>query len=186
MSSSLMRRLAMSMPDLRSFYNNSTASTTIDHDTTTRMDQHEQAAMSLDTPTTVDHEYVSLHFTDSVLTAMKAHGMMMVNRPSSSSSLSDALVVNVEDDNPSPYVSTNDLVTAVCWLFKRQLSRRDDWNLAVVVNLRGRCGVGTFHNQWRCRDGDNTLIDDHDLQHKAQQHQRSGLFGNARSASCFK
>lgn len=164
LTSSWMRRLAWSMPDSWWFNNNSTTLTNLD--TKTRMAKNEPRT----TPdsTTVDHEYVSLHFSASVLIAMKAHGMMMVARSSSSSSSDDA-----GEADASRYVSTNDLVTAVCWLCKRRLSRREAWNLAVVVNLRGRCGVGKFANRSQNND---ILLDG--ISHKVK-HQRSGLFGNA-------
>jgi hypothetical protein len=82
-----------------------------------------------------DHEYVPLHFSVAVLTAMKAHGM--------------AACVCHDDDGDEEeervtYVSTNDMVTAAGWLMKRCLSKRPHWNLSCVVNLRGRCGVEGF------------------------------------------
>jgi Transferase family len=101
----------------------------------------EKTDMSLtaDIPIVVDHEYVRLPFSVPVLRAMKAHGTLCI---------------------AETYVSTNDMVTAFGWLLKRSLSQRVSWNIAVVVNLRGRCGVSGF-------------IDDD------KNCGRSGLFGNA-------
>lgn len=86
----------------------------------------------------IDHQYVSLKFSLPVLRAMKTHGM-----------------ANAQENS---FISTNDMVTAVGWLLKRVLSQERTWNVSVVMNLRGRCGVGGF--------------DDERLQ-------RTGLFGNA-------
>jgi hypothetical protein len=74
----------------------------------------------------IDHQYVSLSFPAPVLHAMKSHGL---------STCEDAT-----------FVSTNDMVTATSWLLKRVLSKQLDWNLSVVVNLRGRCGVSGFED----------------------------------------
>jgi hypothetical protein len=72
------------------------------------------------------HEYVSLSFPSLLLQAMKAHGM--------------AYCAGVG----TKFVSTNDMVTAFGWLMKRHLSGNPDWNLSMVVNLRGRSGVDEF------------------------------------------
>eukprot|EP00977_Amphora_coffeiformis_P006257 scaffold1341_cov178-Amphora_coffeaeformis.AAC.34 len=80
--------------------------------------------LAVDKPPLIEHEYLPLHFSIPVLKAMKAHGME-----------------KVRDD---AFISTNDMVSAVGWLLKRQLSQEEDWGISVVVNLRGRCGVGTF------------------------------------------
>lgn len=86
------------------------------------------------TPQLIDHEYVPLVFTVPVLQAMKAHGM-----------------ATAHDDT---FVSTNDMVTAVGWLLKRWLSHEDDWNISVVINLRGRIhGVGAFTDMATTRTG---------------------------------
>lgn len=85
---------------------------------------NESEKLAADELPLIEHEYLSLHFSLPVLKAMKAHGM-----------------ANVRDD---AFVSTNDMVTAVGWLLKRQLSQEEDWGISVVVNLRGRCGVGAF------------------------------------------
>ena len=74
---------------------------------------------SLDT-----HEYVSLTFSPQVLKAMKAYGMAQCNG--------------------TDFVSTNDMVTAFGWLMKRQLSGQPEWNMSMVLNLRGRSGVDDF------------------------------------------
>jgi len=77
----------------------------------------------------VNHEYVRLCFSPTLLQAIKRHGMAACNG----------------DDS---FVSTNDLVTAYGWLMKRRLSRQSDYNISVVVNLRGRFGIhpGLFGN----------------------------------------
>ena len=81
---------------------------------------------------TVDtHEYVNLTFSPQVLKAMKAYGMAQCHG--------------------TDFVSTNDMVTAFGWLMKRQLSGRADWDMSMVVNLRGRSGVDEFSD---INDGD--------------------------------
>lgn len=72
------------------------------------------------------HEYVSLSFPPPLLEAMKAHGMSHCA------------------GSGTKFVSTNDMVTAFGWLMKRHLSGRPDWNMSMVINLRGRCGVNDF------------------------------------------
>lgn len=82
------------------------------------------------------HEYLALHFSPLVLAAMKAHGMSVC--------LESSAAAAMEASAGTAFVSTNDMVTAATWLLKRQLSREASWNLSVVVNLRGRCGVNAF------------------------------------------
>ena len=91
------------------------------------------------------HEYLALHFSLPVLKAMKAHGMMALNSNGDDEDENDASTNNAaHQPQHLLFVSTNDMVTAASWVLKRQLSRQDSWNLSVVVNLRGRCGVGAF------------------------------------------
>jgi hypothetical protein len=77
------------------------------------------------------HEYVVLLFPPMLLKKMKTHGMAQCK--------ADAQT-NSKDD----FVSTNDMVTAFGWIMKRQLSGQQDWNMSMVVNLRGRGGVDAF------------------------------------------
>ena len=62
------------------------------------------------------------------------------------------------------YISTNDMLTGFGWLIKRELSGRIDWNISVVVNLRGRAGldVKNFHSF-----------------EKGKSDKENGVFGNA-------
>ena len=53
----------------------------------------------------------------------------------------------MKGQKPGRYTSTNDMVMAAAWLLKRILSKQLDWNLSVVVNLRGRCGVTAFRDE---------------------------------------
>jgi hypothetical protein len=94
----------------------------------------------LDLPPVVNHEYVDLSFPPHVLNAMKTYGMATC-------------------DGPTSYISTNDMMTACGWLLKRSLSDEDAYNISMVVNLRGRCGVDAF--------GDMNNVNESD-----------GLFGN--------
>ena len=75
-----------------------------------------------------DHEYVRLAFPPELLKAMKLSGMSQF-MPGSASTLA------------SPFVSTNDMVTALGWLMKRVLSGQPSYNLSMVVNLRGQADV---------------------------------------------
>jgi hypothetical protein len=85
------------------------------------------------------HEYVDLSFPPLVLNAMKSYGMA--------------------ECDLATYISTNDMITAFGWLLKRSLSGEDAYNISMVVNVRGRCGVDAF------ADMDNV-------------NERNGLFGN--------
>ena len=78
-----------------------------------------------------DHAYVHLAFPAAVLVAMKAHGMSHSRTPH-------------ETHGDIDFVSINDMMTAFGWLLKRELSGQADSNVAMVVNLRGRCGVDTI------------------------------------------
>jgi hypothetical protein len=80
-------------------------------------------------PATVPHEYVRLEFRPSDLEAMKAYGMQ-----------------HCCEDEDIDFVSTNDMVTAFGWLLKRQVSGNTDWNISMVVNLRGQASVNHFSN----------------------------------------
>jgi hypothetical protein len=89
--------------------------------------QDDEAQVSRDdSKANYTHEYVSLSFPPLLLQAMKAHGMAHCAGT---------------DTN---FVSTNDMVTAFGWLMKRHLSGQLDWNMSMVVNLRGRSGVDEF------------------------------------------
>jgi hypothetical protein len=94
----------------------------------------------------LDHEYVRLTFSSDVLGAMKDHAM--------------------ERCEPDSFISTNDTIMAASWMFKRALSKANDSNLSIVVNLRGKCGIDDF---------DRLTID-----HKsnAEQPTKTGLYGN--------
>jgi hypothetical protein len=98
---------------------------------------HEEG-LSLSAPV-LNHEYADLSFPPIVLNAMKSYGMA--------------------ECGLATYISTNDMVTAFGWLLKRSLSGEDAYNISMVVNVRGRCGVDAF------ADMDNA-------------NERSGLFGN--------
>ena len=95
----------------------------------------------------LDHEYVSLIFSSQVLDAMKEHAM--------------------EICEPVSFISTNDTIMAASWIYKRALSKVDDSNLSIVVNLRGKCGIDDF---------DRSIIDQKIS--NAKEPSRSGLFGN--------
>jgi hypothetical protein len=103
---------------------------------TTRSDEN---APSLSAPV-LNHEYTDLSFPPLVLNAMKSCGMA--------------------ECGLATYISTNDMITAFGWLLKRSLSGEDAYNISMVVNVRGRCGVDAF------ADMDNLV------------NERSGLFGN--------
>ena len=78
-----------------------------------------------------DHEYLHIYFPPNVLRAMKTVGMAEFSM--------------LQSQTPSgTFVSTNDMVTAFGWLLKRSLSRELDYNISIVVNLRGRAGVHAF------------------------------------------
>jgi len=114
------------------------------------------------------HEYLALHFSLPVLKAMKAHGMVALNSSGDDEDENDAGSNNAaHQPQHLLFVSTNDMVTAASWVMKRQLSRQKSWNLSVVVNLRGRCGVGAF--------GTTTTTDGS----KEEGVGGEGLFGNA-------
>jgi hypothetical protein len=98
-----------------------------------------EKALSLSAPV-LNHEYVDLPFPPLVLSAMKSYGMA--------------------ECGLATYISTNDMVTAFGWLLKRSLSGEDAYNISMVVNVRGRCGVDAF------ADMDNV------------KHETKGLFGN--------
>jgi hypothetical protein len=87
----------------------------------------------------LNHEYADLSFPPLVLNAMKSYGMA--------------------ECGMATYISTNDMVTAFGWLLKRSLSGEDAYNISMVVNVRGRCGVDAFADMENVSD-------------------RSGLFGN--------
>ena len=80
-----------------------------------------------------EHAYLHLAFPLPVLIAMKALGMSQTLHNNQQ-----------ESDKGSTFVSTNDMLTAFGWLMKRELSGNSDWNMSMVVNLRGRCGVEAF------------------------------------------
>lgn len=111
-------------------------------ESTTESDETEpRTSLKTNKSDLIAHEYVPLVFSKSVLSAMKAHGMSTTDT----------------------FVSTNDMVTAAGWLLKRVLSGQPNWNLSVVMNLRGRCGVSAFGNDDDDDDRANSM---------------SGLFGN--------
>jgi hypothetical protein len=96
----------------------------------------------------IGHEYARLTFPPEVLVAMKAHGMMTSQKTHDADS----------------YVSTNDMVTAFGWLVKRAISGLEDWDLSVVVNIRGRFGVDDFSDMTRMNHSNNK--------------EETGVFGN--------
>ena len=81
---------------------------------------------SLPSSTRIAHQYVRLPFSVELLDRLKDMG----------SSSCQA------DENPFSFVSTNDMLTSYGWLLKRHLSKHEDHNLSMVMNLRGRSGVG--------------------------------------------
>jgi hypothetical protein len=87
------------------------------------------------------HEYVILKYSPELLRAMKTYGMencgTMHPGGNVSRSASRAPV-------PMPFVSTNDMITAMGWMVKRRSAERLEWNLSMVVNLRSRGGVEGF------------------------------------------
>mmetsp|Transcript_45930 Transcript_45930/g.69274 ORF Transcript_45930/g.69274 Transcript_45930/m.69274 type:complete len:624 (-) Transcript_45930:60-1931(-) len=88
----------------------------------------------------IPHEYVDLHFSLDVLRAMKAYGMTYL-----SDRRKDKRKWESSDSFESPtFVSTNDMIVAFGWLMKRHVSGRNDWQMSVVMNLRGRSGVRDF------------------------------------------
>jgi hypothetical protein len=82
------------------------------------------------------HEYLQLCFTPQVLDAMKEVGIEAIAR--------DEQVLGQPNELHQSFTSTNDLVTAFGWLLKRSLSGEGTWNVSMVVNMRGRCGVDSF------------------------------------------
>lgn len=78
-----------------------------------------------------DHEYVVLPFPPALLKKMKTHGMAQCK-------------TDAQDNFNGVFVSTNDMVCGFGWIMKRQLSGQQDWNMSMVVNLRGRGGVDAF------------------------------------------
>jgi hypothetical protein len=77
------------------------------------------------------HEYVVLFFPLALLKKMKTFGMAQCK-------------TDEQDNCNDVFVSTNDMVTAFGWIIKRKLSGQQDWNISMVVNLRGRGGVDAF------------------------------------------
>jgi hypothetical protein len=98
----------------------------------------DEKGLALSAPV-LDHEYADLAFPPLVLNAMKCYGMA--------------------ECGMATYISTNDMVTAFGWLLKRSLSGEDSYNISMVVNVRGRCGVDAFADMQNVNE-------------------RSGLFGN--------
>lgn len=72
-----------------------------------------------------DHKYARLVFSEELLHAMKSYGMAHCT-------------------SHGAFVSTNDMITAMGWLLKRRISKRPEWNLSMVVNLRSRGGIHDF------------------------------------------
>jgi hypothetical protein len=95
-------------------------------------------AVPLELPTQPAYTYVGLAFPLPLQRAMKAYGLAQGQPPDASFPSSPPDI---------PYVSKNDMVTAYGWLLQRYLSGRGDWNVSVVMNLRGK-GVdgGLFGN----------------------------------------
>ncbi|KAL3793682.1 hypothetical protein HJC23_010254 [Cyclotella cryptica] len=79
-----------------------------------------------------DHEYVRLEFSEELLQAMKSFGVIHCSLEKS------------HDSDDGAFVSTNDMITAMGWLIKRHISRKPEWNLSMVVNLRNRGGIDGF------------------------------------------
>ncbi|KAL3808792.1 hypothetical protein ACHAXA_011176 [Cyclostephanos tholiformis] len=93
------------------------------------------------------HEYVILDYSPELLTAMKAYGMDDCRKrmmhpdegapPSATARLPPSTM---------PFVSTNDMISAMGWMIKRRTAERMEWNLSTVVNLRSRGGIDGFGN----------------------------------------
>jgi hypothetical protein len=92
------------------------------------------------------HNYLQLPFSLEVQDAMKNFGTHYWRK------------------DKNEYVSTNDMLTGFGWLIKRKLSGRQDWNVSVVVNLRGRAGLDVENFNSFEKDGSN---------------QENGVFGNS-------
>lgn len=101
-----------------------------------------------------NHQYLQLSFPEQVLTAMK-----------------DVASGTDSGDRSGDFVSTNDMVTSFGWLLKRALSGDHSWNISMVVNLRGRCGVDSF------TDLDDSSFGDGEPA-KQKDDNVEGLFGN--------
>ena len=91
------------------------------------------------------HEYVILKYSPELLRAMKTYGMencgtMHLPGGDDVSRTASSRVVPV----PMPFVSTNDMITAMGWMVKRRSAGRLGWNLSMVVNLRSRGGIEGF------------------------------------------
>lgn len=106
------------------------------------------------------HEYLQLCFSPEVLSAMREVGIEGIERD-----------CQREEVNQS-FTSTNDLVTAFGWLLKRSLSGEATWNISMVVNMRGRCGIDSFVDM---RDSGLTY-EKHDT--TVTDSGEDGMFGN--------
>jgi hypothetical protein len=108
----------------------------------------ESGTQTTDPPDLGDrHEYVQLTFSPILLEAMKAHGMAECDNRQQGSTIEKDEECNINfrgTSSNSHFVSTNDMVTAFGWLMKRHLSQNLDWNISMVVNLRGRGDVQNF------------------------------------------
>jgi hypothetical protein len=91
------------------------------------------------------HEYVILEYSPELLRAMKAYGMDNCGTRTMRHEGS-ALSLGAARASPStmPFVSTNDMISAMGWMIKRRTADRMEWNLSVVVNLRSRGGIDGF------------------------------------------
>ena len=138
-------------------------------------------------PEAIGHEYVRLKFRPEDLASLKAHGMDSVmavassraEAESKSSSQRSSINGNSSGDKDLTFVSTNDMVSAFGWMLKRHLSGNGDWNLSVVVNLRGQGGVDAFSTADSSHNSHNNNNnapgnDGSAIQHSARQ----GVFGN--------
>lgn len=94
------------------------------------------------------HEYVRLEFSSELLQAMKTYGMSHCNLQPTPSVLSSSIsgYGSCTDElcNFTPFVSTNDMITAMGWMIKRHIAGKSEWNLSMVVNLRSRGGINDF------------------------------------------
>jgi hypothetical protein len=106
----------------------------------------------------INHEYVALSFPSAVLDAMKDHGM-----ESCESGNKDERTHEIN----TAYISTNDTIMAVAWLFKRSLSNDHGSHLSIVLNLRGKCGINDFNDTKDYLNANEKAITS-----------KSGLFGN--------
>lgn len=77
----------------------------------------------------IRHEYVRLAFPPELLHRLKDMGKVSCHQDSA------------DDASASSFVSTNDMVTAFGWMMKRHLSKQWDYNISMVINLRGRSDV---------------------------------------------